>query len=595
MHCRSCELLVEDELLRVSGVKKAVANQQAGMAEIYFEEKVDPKQVGVAIVKAGYTLGKDEKTWISTNSRDWIDFGIAVFVVADLFLVAKALGLFNLNLTSTHNLNSLPVVFLIGITAGVSTCMALVGGLVLGASARFAEKHPGATTIQKFKPHLFFNLGRIGSYFVLGGLIGYLGSFFQLSSSFLGLLTIGVGVVMLLLGAQLIEMFPILRGITFTLPKSISRLLGIREQSEKEYSHKNSMVAGAMTFFLPCGFTQAMQLFAISSGNPVTGALTLGTFAIGTAPGLLGIGGLTSVVKGTAARLFFRTAGLVVILLALFNLNNGYNLTGFNPGEIVNTIFSPSGVSAASVSDPNVSLVNGVQVVRMIQDSSGYNPNSFTITRNVPVAWIITSKDAHSCAASIVSQTLNIRKTLEPGENVIEFTPTEVGTIRFTCVMGMYAGVFNVVDSQSAAVAPVVEAARPSQTGAAGGGGACGKSGGCGCGGGAARKTQPVVSAEADPKQAAGQAQVIKATFTVNDDIRPNKFTVKRGQPVRFEVLAKENGQGCMGSITVPSLTDKVDILTAGKTAVFEFTPSKTGSFPITCAMGVPRGEILVN
>ncbi len=598
MHCRSCELLVEDELLRIPGVKKAVVSQTAGTAEIYSETNIDPQKVEMAVTNAGYSLGQDDRSYLSKNPRDYKDLAIAIFLALDLILVAKGLGFFHLNLVSSSNYNSLPIVFLIGLTAGVSTCMALIGGLILGASAKFAEKHPNASAKDKFKPHLFFNAGRIVSYTIFGAIVGFLGSFFQLSNSLLGILIIIVGSVMLLLGAQLVDIFPFLKGINFTLPKSISRLFGIKEKSEKEYSHKNAAILGATTFFLPCAFTQAMVLFAMGSGNAVTGALTLGTFALGTAPGLLGVGGLTSVVKGAASRLFFKTAGIVVILLAIFNIQNGYNLTGitFNPGEIISTVFSPASVAATNVNDPNVKLENGVQVIKMTQSGDGYSPNAFTIKRNVPVRWLINSTDPNTCSASIVSSQLNIRKSLNAGENIIEFTPTQTGAIRFSCSMGMYTGSFNVVDDTGAtAPQPQAELAQnqPSVPTAPTAGGSCGKSGGCGCGGGA-KKAQPVVVADPSTQVQQADVQVIKTTYTQSADIRPNSFTLKAGKPVRFEVLAKDNGQGCMGSITIPGLTDKVDILKAGKTTVFEFTP-KAGSYQITCAMGVPRGTIQVN
>ena len=589
MHCRSCELLVEDKFKEYSQVKNVVVDQSKGTAEIEYEGTLTQEEIARAVNCAGYCLGKDEKPYFSKNPRDYRDLAIAGFILLDLFLVAKALGLFNISLTNTHNYSSLPVVFLIGLTAGISTCMALVGGLVLGAASRFAEKHPTATTLQKFKPHLFFNLGRIISYTVLGGAIGFLGSFFQISTSVLGTIIIAVGIVMLLLGAQLVEIFPFLKGVTFTLPKGISRLFGISDRSEKEYSHTNSMVMGATTFFLPCGFTQAMQLFAISSGSALVGALTLGTFALGTAPGLLGVGGITSLVKGTAARLFFKTAGIVVIILALFNISNGYNLVGVDFVGEVAAVFGPPKVAVGVGATANIQ--NGVQIINMDQTSNGYTPNNFNIKVGVPVRWIINSKDPHSCAASIVSPKLNISKVLNPGENVIEFTPTEVGTIKFTCSMGMFQGVFNVVAAggNTAAIAPAVvqqAAAAPKAGGSCGSGG-----GGCGCGGGKAN-AQPTVQAPAAVQE--GATQVIKTVFTYSKDISPNSFTVKSGKPVRFEVDAKENGSGCMGSITLPGLTDKIDLLTAGKTSVFEFTPTKAGKYQITCAMGVPRGVINV-
>lgn len=435
MHCRSCELLIEGELLKVPGIKRAVVNHSSGTADVYYRHGLDSVAVEHAVTTAGYSLGSDQKFYISKNLSDYKELGIAFLIVMVLYLVAKNLGLFNLASSIKGNYSSLPVVFIIGLTAGVSTCMALVGGLVLGASAKFTQTHPQASRAEKFSPHLFFNTGRIVSYFILGGVIGLVGSFFQLSALVLGLLTIAVAAVMLLLGGQLIEIFPFLKKFSFTLPKFISRSLGVSDLSGSDYSHKNAMVMGALTFFLPCGFTQAMQLYAMSTGSPISGAVTMGVFALGTAPGLLGVGGLSSIVKGSSARIFFKTAGVVVILMAFFNISNGINLLGLNLAPAV------KGVSA----DSSVPLVNGVREIAMRQIGSGYVPNQFTIKKGVPVKWIINSQDSNTCAASLISPQLGIRQILQPGENIFTFTPAETGTIRFSCSMGMYRGTFNVI------------------------------------------------------------------------------------------------------------------------------------------------------
>ena len=450
MHCRSCELLIESELLKVRGVKKAVVSNSRGTAEIQYTHELDQEVVNKVICAAGYEVGIDKKLIFSRNPKDYIELGVSLFIVLDLFFMAKILGLTNLNFATSNNLGSLSIVFLIGLTAGVSTCMVLVGGLILGASARFAEKHPQSTPLQKFKPHLFFNAGRIISYALFGAIIGYLGSVFQISSSFLGLLTITVGMVMLLLGAQLIEIFPILHRVNFTLPKSISRFLRLKERSEKEYSHANSALAGAMTFFLPCGFTQAIQLYAISLGNPITGALTLGTFALGTAPGLLSIGGLTSIIKGTLSKLFFKSAGVIVIALAIFNISNGYNLAENMIGETLSLFYPlfPKSTASANINSIEFDYSNvksGAQIIKMNQNSNGYEPNVFTIKKGVPVRWVINSKSPLSCATSLIVPTLNIRKSLSLGENIIEFIPREEGSIRLSCSMGMFRGTFNVI------------------------------------------------------------------------------------------------------------------------------------------------------
>ena len=430
MHCRSCEMLIEEELLKVPGVAKVSVHHQKGIAYVDCQNDINNAEITKAIERAGYSQGIDQQGWISRDPRDYHELGTVFLLVMGAYLLARGLGIFGLSDLISGSYNSLPVVFLIGLTAGVSTCMALVGGLVLGASARFSAANPGASKLEKFKPHLLFNLGRIISYFILGGLIGWVGSFFQLSTSVLGILTIVVGLVMLVLGGQLVDIFPVLKKVSFTLPKSIGRALGIKEQT-------NPAILGATTFFLPCGFTQAMQLYAMSTGSPITGALTMGVFALGTAPGLLGVGGLTSIVKGSFARLFFKGAGVVVAMLAIFNISNGINLLGIFPS-----------VLGSETSDPAVKIVNGFQEIYMKQNSNGYTPNNFTITQGIPVRWIITSENINTCASSIISSKLGIRQGLRKGQNIIEFTPTEAGTMRFSCSMGMFTGSFNVVADQ---------------------------------------------------------------------------------------------------------------------------------------------------
>ncbi len=594
MHCRSCEILIEEELSKVGGVSKAVVDHKKGIAEILYQGQLDNSAVAQAIEGCGYSIGKDGKPPLfSSNLKDYIDLGYAIFAAVAIYVLAKALGILDIGKSISGGYTSLTAVFLIGLTAGVSTCMALVGGLVLGAASRFSEKHPRATGFEKFKPHVFFNLGRIGSYFVLGGVIGYAGSVFQLSTSVLGILTVAVGMVMLLLGGQLIDIFPFLKKISFTLPKSISQALGIKDQAQAEYSHKNSAIMGGLTFFLPCGFTQAMQLYAMSTGSPLQGALTMGVFAIGTAPGLLSVGGLTSVIKGAWANMFFKVAGVVVIFLSIFNIQNGLNLIGFNSnilGAFTTLVATASDKSGAE--DPNVKLVNGVQEVRMTQRSNGYSPNKFTIKKDIPVRWIITSTDGYSCASALVSQKLGVQKYLQEGENIIEFTPTQLGTIPFSCSMGMYTGSFLVVDKNAKVTQKATTTATNDQPST---GASCG-SGGCGCG----AKRPPTTQTGTTPKPAGkteivNGVQVIKTIYTDKEDIVPNTFTVKANQPVRLEITVNDDGYGCMGSFTIPRLTNQISVLTKGQNLIYEFTPTTTGTYPITCAMGVPRGQIFVN
>ncbi len=438
MHCKSCELLIEKAVRRVPGVKSARANFRKSEVDIHSHGRLDVTAVSRAIEETGYGVGEDDKQrWITRDIHEYGYIALGLVLLLVLYVLVQGSGLlrFSSGISGGKDLFS---AVLIGLTAGISTCMALVGGLVLGMSARHAEKHPEATGTQKFRPHLFFNLGRIAGFFLLGGLLGAAGGFLSPSAFVLGLLTMAIAVVMLVLGLQLTEMFPRLQRWTLTLPGGLSRLLGISGRETKEYSHRGALTLGALTFFLPCGFTQLMQMNAIASGGFVAGGLMMAAFAAGTAPGLLGIGGLTSVVRGTGAKNLFKTAGLLVIAFALFNLQNGYNLTGWAPFW--------EGAQPRMSSLGGTTSQQGVQVVAMTQSANGFSPNRFVVKKGIPVRWVITGTDPNSCSAGISMPAFSILRFLRQGQNVIEFTPMQTGEIRFTCPMGMFPGSFTVVD-----------------------------------------------------------------------------------------------------------------------------------------------------
>ncbi len=445
MHCRSCEILLEKNISQIGGVRSVEAHHKKGFIEVeFFEEEINEAAIVKAVKDSGYSLGKKEDaSWLAHDSETWFEILVGVFALMILFIVGKLTGVFENIGTTFGSAPTYPIVFVIGLTAGVSTCMALVGGLVASFSAAYAEKHQYATRWQRFKPNLFFNTGRLLSYAVFGGIIGVLGSVVKLSTGFTGFLVMIAGAVMLYLGLKLTGLSPKLSNVSFSLPKKFGRVVGIKNQSG-DYSHQEAFIGGALTFFLPCGFTQAMQIYAMTTGSFMSGAVIMVLFALGTMPGLLGIGVLTSVLQGRTGRMFFRFIGIAVLVLGLFNFMNmnGYNLTGIT----FNIPSSDNNSAGVAVSVPPVPIENNEQVVNMIQTANGYQPSSFTVKKGIPVKWVIDSQNAYTCAASIRMPDYNIGQFLEAGTNIIRFTPTKTGTVRFTCSMGMFSGSFNVVE-----------------------------------------------------------------------------------------------------------------------------------------------------
>ena len=174
-----------------------------------------------------------------------------------------------------------------------------------------------------------FHVGRIVSFFVLGGVIGAIGSAFTLNVSTTFFLSLLVGLVMLVLGLNLLEIFPWAKKLQPSMPKFIAK----HAHSVSKLNHTlTPLLVGVITFFLPCGFTQSMQLYALTTGSFLNGGLTMLAFALGTLPVLALVSFSSFSMKNSPkSGVFFKTAGLVVILFAVFNIINSLVVIGLIP------------------------------------------------------------------------------------------------------------------------------------------------------------------------------------------------------------------------------------------------------------------------
>jgi len=315
MHCKGCVLLTESELKEFPYIAEVKASLNSNLVEVVgdFGQK-NPEQIAEELNKVlsphGYTLSTEE----IDKKINWSEFKIAIpltlaFVILYIFL--QKIGLVNLINTSKISFGT---AFVVGIIASLSSCMAVVGGLLLSMSATFAKEN------DKVRPQVMFHLGRIISFFVLGGVIGAIGSAFTLGAFGSFILGLIIALVMLVLGINLLDVFPWAKKLQPGMPKFLSKhALGV---SKLNHTLTPALV-GIATFFLPCGFTQSMQIYTLSTGSFSQGALTMLSFALGTLPvlALLSFSSF-SIQKSSKAGIFFKTAGLIVILFALFNLIN---------------------------------------------------------------------------------------------------------------------------------------------------------------------------------------------------------------------------------------------------------------------------------
>ena len=313
MHCKACVILIEGELSDLPEINKVKANYINGSVAVSgdFGHKT-PKQVAAELSKVikphGYELSLENQN----QNIKWKDFYIAgpialAFILS--FLLLQKLGIVKLYSPDSIGYGS---AFIIGLIASISTCMAVVGGLVLSISANFAKEG------DKVKPQVMFHIGRLVSFFVLGGVIGLLGSMFKIGAVGTFALSAIVSVVLIILGINLLDALPWAKKLQPTMPAIFGKHINDIKKANHIFV---PLLLGILTFILPCGFTQAMQIYALSTGSFITGGLTMLAFALGTLPvlALLSFGALGIKTKAQSS-IFFKTAGIVVIFFGLFNL-----------------------------------------------------------------------------------------------------------------------------------------------------------------------------------------------------------------------------------------------------------------------------------
>ena len=441
MTCRSCEVRIARHIGRLPNVEKVTASAVHGRVVVESSAPVSPAAIEQALNKAGYEIGRTP--WLENNPRVWATAGAGVLLVAALAIMAQVTGLGDLASGAGDLSNGgLLVALMLGLAAGVSTCMALVGGLVLGLSAAFQAGRTAAgdapRRVAQMRPALVFVGGRIGGYAILGAALGAVGASVTMPPQVTAVLMITVAIVMTLLGTRLTGLSPRVAGWSPTLPMGIGSRLGLGDGSVSAYSDRRAALLGAASFFLPCGFTQAIQIYALSTGSPLFAAALLGMFALGTAPGLLAVAGLPVVVPSRAKPTLLRLVGVVVIGFAFVNGSAGIRLSGFT---------FPSLVGFASAAPlPGTLGPDGIQTITTYQVSDGYSPSNIVVYAGYPVRWTIQSSTTSSCAASLFVPGAGIRIRLEKGANTIELPAMPTGTLSYTCSMGMYGGRITVVE-----------------------------------------------------------------------------------------------------------------------------------------------------
>lgn len=319
MHCISCELVLEKELKQIKWVSLIMVNHKKWIMEVDFERESAYKEVVASIERAWF---KVIEKWENKNINLWGNMLlniIAIFIVIILFLFTKLFDLYSfLPDTSTLSYSS---AFLVWVIASVSTCLAITGWIIIWFS-RYIDT--AKSNFWHIKVQAWFQIWRILWFFVLGWVLWSIWEVFSFSLSLNWFITFLVWFLLLYMWLNILGILPSLSKFWIHMPRSFASKI------EKLWKPKSAHIVWALTFFLPCWFTQTMQLLAVSSSNFLTGGLVMMFFALWTAPVLFSVWVWSSYFKDKNFMILNKVIWAIVIFFWIFTITNSYNLLQIN-------------------------------------------------------------------------------------------------------------------------------------------------------------------------------------------------------------------------------------------------------------------------
>jgi sulfite exporter TauE/SafE/copper chaperone CopZ len=299
-HCSSCKILIEETLIEheeITGVKVDLHRQTVEIDV----NNIDSAEQLVGLLNPllsahKYTLSIEKKN----SQKDFKNLSVALpigMAVLFLFFLLQKSGIINFGFEG--GLTPWTALF-IGVVASISTCLAVVGGLILSLSAKISQD------VSTFRPFALFHTGRVVGFAILGALLGLLGNAISINHTITATLGLFAALVMVILGANLLGIFDFTKRLQLTLPNGFFQKI-----SKIEQGFGAPLITG-------------MQIASLASGNWLQGGIIMLMFSLGTLPMLLLISFSSyKFANSKFAPIFYQSAGIVVIGLGIFAFLGG--------------------------------------------------------------------------------------------------------------------------------------------------------------------------------------------------------------------------------------------------------------------------------
>ncbi|MDO4491862.1 MAG: sulfite exporter TauE/SafE family protein [Lachnospiraceae bacterium] len=440
MTCINCQNKIEKKLINAAGIQQVHVDYRQSKAEVdYDPTALSLGQIHGMIRELGYEVINGD----SKQGARRIKNAITVATIILLYYLLQHFSLLNYLVPSklADSKMSYGMLFVVGLLTSVH-CIAMCGGINLSQSMPTKTMADGTSLHRReSSASLMYNLGRVISYTCIGAVLGAVGMVITGGNTggipllLQGILKIAAGIFMVIMGINTLGWFKGFWGLGIGLPKKLTARI-----MSKRLTEKRPLFVGMLNGFMPCGPMQSMQIIALGSGNPFYGGAAMFMFSMGTVPLMLGLGSIVTFLGKKYTKTVMRFSGILVIVLGMAMFTQGAGLAGINLHII--------GSSSQNVElDTYVLSEDGTtQYVESNLDFGNYP--RITVRRGVPVKWVIHVQEEviNGCNYKMNIKSYGITHVFEPGDNVIEFVPDTVGTVQYTCWMGMIYGEIEIVE-----------------------------------------------------------------------------------------------------------------------------------------------------
>lgn len=385
MTCTSCEMLIEKALNKLDGVVEAKAIYSSSSVFITYDANVlKLEQIIGTIEKLDYkVLNKSEAEAVpKPNAERPAEYKMTINQLLGISIILFALYVI---IKNTVGFNFVPeinqsmgygILFFVGLLTSLH-CVAMCGGINLAQCVSYKVDSGDTSKLSRLKPSLLYNSGRVVSYTIIGGVVGALGSGISFSGAAKGIVAVISGVFMVIMGLNMLNIFPWLRKFNPRMPKIFGKKI---HNNNGKYG---PFYVGLLNGLMPCGPLQAMQIYALGTGSFVAGALSMFMFSIGTVPLMFGLGALSSILSGKFTHKMMKVSAVMVIVLGVVMANRGLALSGVSLPSLP---FGNGGTNGNSIA----TIQGGVQTVTTRLSSGRYEP--ITVLKGIPVKWTIQAQ-----------------------------------------------------------------------------------------------------------------------------------------------------------------------------------------------------------